>query len=561
MIAPHFNSLCKEAELYYYTFLFSKTQRLVPESIINHIRQCQNCREQIKQLEVILSQVDDMEPEQKQVNSAVTTMLSLHFVYLGKPITCEVVRPFLSSLLDPALEIRIPTPITVHLDKCQRCSEELEAIRSLNLSRIQLRRLSQLFADKDTRHGVSCAQTHAAILKVLAMNLQETIAEDLKHLSMCPYCRKLLYQYREAMRNELLKKKIDQRFPCQDVSASDIFDYVVPYGLDPAKDQYAKFRESLATHLRNCPTCLAKMQQLHNTAYGIVKRPESGIVTIYHIDESAKAKAISESNDLYASFPVRVEITSREGKVKTDQPAPAIDFGVARKQKLSARKLKPLLKPVAAAAAVILIAIALFLNIPTAKAVTIKQIYEALEKVRNVYIASFVPDKKEPIQEQWVSRELKVQQIKTEKELVLWDLSNRIKKVRHLDSNSVETTKLSTETITDIQNTITGSLGLVPFYDVSEVPTDAKWSHVDDENVEVTESIEGYDLMWTEKAYDGSIIHKKWRFFADPKTNLPKRTEFYQMLPTDDNYIFISAMEIKYLSDSEMQEVIKEVPF
>jgi hypothetical protein len=48
---------------------------------------------------------------------------------------------------------------------------------------------------------------------------------------------------------------------------------------------------------------------------------------------------------------------------------------------------------------------------------------------------------------------------------------------------------------------------------------------------------------------------------VDPKTNLPERTEFYQKLPADDEYILISAMEVEYLSDSKMQEVIEEVSF
>jgi hypothetical protein len=53
----------------------------------------------------------------------------------------------------------------------------------------------------------------------------------------------------------------------------------------------------------------------------------------------------------------------------------------------------------------------------------------------------------------------------------------------------------------------------------------------------------------------------RWRFFIETKTSLPKRTEFYQKLPTDNEYIFISAMEVEYLSDNKMQEVIKGASF
>jgi hypothetical protein len=224
--------------------------------------------------------------------------------------------------------------------------------------------------------------------------------------------------------------------------------------------------------------------------------------------------------------------------------------------------LKSLAKVGFAAAAAILIAVALLLNTPTAKGVTIEQIYRVIEKVRNVYVASFVPDRKEPIQEQWVSRALKVQQIKTEKELVLWDIPNRIRRVKHLDSGLVEATNLSVEINTAIEKMIAGSLGLVPFTDLSLVPKDAKWSQVTNDGLEdVAEDIEVYDLTWLEKAYDGSNVFWRWRVFLNPKTNLPQSTESYRKSAGDIEYILVSVKTVKYLSDGEMREVIKEASF
>ncbi len=128
MIAPKHNSSCGEAKLYYYDFLHDESRELIPESILNHIEQCQHCQEQIDQYKVVLSQAEGIEPEHGQVNFAVTTMLKLHFAYIGKPVTCKTVRPFLPGLLDPALGVRIPTPITAHLDNCQKCREDIDII-------------------------------------------------------------------------------------------------------------------------------------------------------------------------------------------------------------------------------------------------------------------------------------------------------------------------------------------------------------------------------------------------------------------------------------------------
>ncbi len=387
MIAPKHNSLCGEAKLYYYDFLHDESRELIPESILNHIEQCQHCQEQIDQLKVVLSQTDAIEPEQGQVNFAVTTMLKLHFAYIGKPVTCNTARPFLPGLLDPALEIRIPTPITAHLDNCQQCREDLDIIRGLNLNRKQLCRLSQFLAEKPSDDSVSCSQARSAILCVALMTFRETSAAVLKHICTCPNCRKALYEYRESVRIDLLNnEKAPKEFPCEEVSATDIFDYCLPYGIDPAADQYAKFRDPLTSHLCSCFICLAKIQELHDTVYEIVEQAESEVVTIYDIDKSAKVQTLGESDDLYAGYPIRVEIASREDNVNVEQPVPTIDFTTALKRKVSAMNLKPLLKAGIVAAAVILIGLALLLNTPTAKAVTIEQITRSLRKSK-MYIS------------------------------------------------------------------------------------------------------------------------------------------------------------------------------
>ena len=564
MIAPDFNSLCKQAELYYYDFIFNESREHILQFIVNHIEQCQHCQEQINQLNGVLSQTEGyVELEQGQAGRAVTIMLKLHFVYIGKPVTCEIVKPFLPSLLEPALEIRVPTPITAHLDNCQQCSEDLETIRKLNLNRKQLRRLSQLFAEKAGEDNVSCSQAQAAILAVVSMAFRETNEEVLKHLCTCPNCRKVLYQYRETVRKEYLHNRTErEKFPCEAVSTTDIFDYAIPYGLDPAKNQYAKFRQSLTSHMRTCPKCLAKMQELHRTIYRIYEQAESEVITVYHIDGSAKAKAVRETEELYAGFPVRVDVMGREEKVKIKQPARTIDFGTALKQRVSAKKLKPLLKTAVPAAAVILIGVALLLHVPAAKAVTIDRIYKAIEKVKNVYIASFVPDKKEPIQEQWVSRTANTYMLKTEKELVLWDIPNHVRKSKQLDTDSVETSQLSTEMITEIQNTITVSLGLMPFYDISNVPQDAEWSRVADNRLEdITKDTEVYDLTWTERKHIGFVVFRKWRVFANAETNLPQKVEWYKKLAANDEFELETIMVIEYLDNGEMQELIKEASF
>lgn len=109
---------------------------------------------------------------------------------------------------------------------------------------------------------------------------------------------------------------------------------------------------------------------------------------------------------------------------------------------------------------------------------------------------------------------------------------------------------------------MSGSLGLMPFYDISEVPPDSEWSRVTDDGLEdVSEGIEVYDLIWLKKADDDSVTLKRCRLFVDVKTTLPQRTEVYIKLAADSEYTLDSWMAVEYLSDSKIRSIIKDVGF
>jgi len=560
MISQSPNSLCKQAQMHYYDFLCKESSGRIPESVINHIEHCRHCREQINKLKKTLSQVDGLESEPAHVSSAMTTMLRLHFAYIGKPVTCNIVKPFLPSLLVQALAMSIPTPIVTHLHKCRRCSEDLDSIQSLNLNPKQLCQLSRLFAETPVEKNINCSKAQNAIPSVASMVFSETGSDVLEHLCKCPFCRKLLYEKRQIICESLPKHPPSPELPCESVSASDIFDYCLPYGIDPADARYAKHRKSLTSHIANCPDCLAKMQQLHQTIYGIAERAESDIVTIFHIDESAKAEVPYESDDIYAGFPIRVETANRA--VNTGKSASIINSGAILKHKVSAINPRPLVKAAIAAAAVVLIAAALLLHAPAAQAVTIEKIYKALETVKNVYISKFVPDRTEPIQEKWVSRTLDIYAFKTGNQLLWWDINNRVRKIKYLDTATIETIPLTDDIIAGVEQSMGSSLGIMPFQDISEIPEGAQWVRISEDSLEaITEETEVYDLKWVEKLDSEPKVFRKYRFFVDVRTNLPQRIELYIRLTTDDIYALSSILVVKYLTDSEIQTVIREVGF
>ena len=552
---------CTNARLYYYDFLNKETRKGIPYCAFQHIKQCPNCQTEMDRLKDLLVKADErFETEQSRKDSAISTLLKLHFNYLGEPVKCDTVKPFLASLADPILQIRIPTPITMHLDKCQSCRNDLKTLLDLHLPHKHLCRLGQFLADKPAEDDFSCSKAQAAIPAVVSMAFHETKAEILKHLCICPNCRNCLYLHRESVRKELmLDGTVQDEFPCESVTTADIYDYCLPYGINPADDEYNEFRESLTSHLRRCPKCMAKMQELHRMISNIAERAESGIITVYDIDESVKSKTRSES-ELSTGFPTGPELAGTENNVHTKQPA-SVDIAAQLKNKATALNLKPLLKAGLAAAAVIAIGLALLFNAPTAKAVTIEQIYRAIENVKNVYIASFVSDKKEPEQERWISRSLKIYMTKTGEESVLLDLANKVRKVKHFNTGSIETSLLPTKTTNEIEKMMAGFLGLVPFDDVSVIPNDAEWKRAGNDLESDIEAIEIYELTWLKRAYDGSAVFNKWLFFVDSNTNLPERIESYRKLASDTGYELLHVMEIKYSSDSEMEAIINEVSF
>jgi hypothetical protein len=552
------DSNCNDARLYYYDFLREETKADVPPRALEHIRQCWRCKDEISRLEGLLARAQEDSAQRRRESTTVAT-LRLHFAYVGKAVACGTVKPFLSNLAVPDLEIGIPTPITIHLDNCRACSDDLLTLRSLGLNHKQLYRLGQLLADTPVEDTVGCSRARSAIPSVVSMVFRETSPEILKHLCVCPDCREELYQHREAVRKQLLHNEIPENgFPCETVSASDIYDYCFPYGIDPANDQYAKFRESLTSHLRTCPRCLSKMQQLHSKVCEITERSDSGVVTCHELAEAAEKPEFSDVDELYADWPIRVRVLKQQRLAGADKSARRT---FPLKQKASALSLKPYIKPAFAAAAVILVGLALLLNTSTAKAVTFEQICRAIKNVKNVYIARYNRGQTEPAQERWVSRTLKIHMSKVGGGLVLLDVLNGVRRTKDSNTGSIETTPLSYEMITTNEKAIAGFWGLVPFSDLSVLAKDAAWNSVADDDLEAAGETEIYELTWTDKANGGSVVFRKWRVFVDPTTNLPQRTEFYQRLAADGEYTLDSVILVEYLSDGEMETVVKEASF
>ena len=555
MTSPDLKSDCIDARLYYHDFLSDQTKCNIPKDILDHINGCRNCRKHINQLESILAEADE-DSKQSQQNTAITTILRLHFAYINKSVTCSIVKPFLPSLVIPDLKIRIPTPITTHLDKCSDCSNDLSMIRNFELNQRQLFRLGRLLSDKPIDDTINCSKAQLALQSVVSMKFHKTNAEILKHFCICPDCRKLLYKNREALRNEFLKNRISQNeFPCRQVSRADIFSYCIPYGIDPANDEYAEFRESLTSHLNSCPSCLDKMQQLHTDIYNIVEREDSEIITCFTFHEQDDQAVESEFNSEFADLPINVQIINRKKLTDTSYIEKLRQPEQKHKQRTRIIKLKKFIGPAMAAAAVILIGFAL-LSTPTAKAMTLEQIYQAVEKAKNVCISSFKAGHQEPWQTVWISRLMRTRLVETKERNELLNLQNWTIKTTDISNGFITETFIQPNMRRKFENSLSGSFGLLPFSDISAIKKGAQWKRVDNENI--TDLIPGtkvFDLTWT-KITDRHTMYYKWRVFIDNTTTLPIRVEWYQKMANDKEYTLQTTDVVQYPTDNEIKTII-----
>ncbi len=559
MATSYNNSKCKQAEIYYYDFLCNENIEQIPKNLIEHIGQCPHCREKINQLNTEITTHKSIRSGGRHI--AITDLLNLHMAYIGGKVDCSTVRPFLPVVLDPSLGIRIPTPITVHLDHCRQCAEDMKTIQNLNLTGTQSCRLSQLLADKTNGSTVNCRQAQAAIPAVSSMAYKDTSKQILKHLCTCKHCRKDWYEYRETVRTEdrYENEKQEQKCSvCDQLTMSDIFDYVVPYGIDPTSED-AILRSSIAPHLRSCTVCLAKIQTLHNIVYGIVERTESKVATIYRINEFSEIQESGDSSDVYAGYPISVEIANRED-IDNERPASPIRSIAAARRKTPILNTSRFLRSGIIAVAGVLIVIALFFRGSVAGAVTIGQVYSAIQNAKNVYISTFFPENTNPVQERWISRTYNIMITKTGNESVLLDLKNNQRTIKNLGNNSIDVTELPQDYVVDVKQSMSGFLGFIPFYNISDLPDDAEWNHVPDNELEipVDNTTEVYDLTWIDKTNAAFPVLSKLRFTVDSQTYRPLNIRCYRKLDVDGQYTLNTTVILEYLDDNVMKSVIEQ---
>ncbi|MHC4271122.1 MAG: hypothetical protein ACYST2_02270 [Planctomycetota bacterium] len=559
MFAFNSNSICEQARPYYYEYLCEEAQVNIPGDIAVHINLCNNCQAEVKRLKLILVESkNDTDKNFKEINVALITNANLRFGHIGELVSCRTVKPFLPSLADPVLKIGIPTPITVHLDNCKKCEDDLKKILELKLTHKQLCRLGQIFAELPYESQINCLEVNDKINEIISMVFKDLNENLLKHVSTCPDCRDRVYQCRERHIMEINGVELTDDFSCDAVKAADLFDFCFPYGIGHVTDGHVKLLSSFTSHVNNCPSCLNKMQDLHKIINDTIERDESGIVTCYKVVEKSEhiAEEAATAENIYNDWPIKVEVTeaSNEPVIYKLETATGIKSTDRSKQKFSKNKILSMLKYAPAAAAIILLAI-IFMYTPVAKALNLTEVYNALGQVRNVYITVSDEMTSETSQEILVSHDLNIKMFKSTAEVVLWDFKNQVHKVSDLNTASIETSRLDIVTASKIQDAMEAPWDVLPFKNATSIPRNAEWQK------EWAESSEVYDLIWTEKLLTGSIVFKKCRVYLNISTKLPYKTEWFERKSQEDKYELLITMNISYPLINEIRSIMRQNGF
>jgi hypothetical protein len=543
---------CKDAELYYYQYLCDPHEASIPPGIADHIRRCPYCRAQVDQLTAAIAPEDSCGGG-RETDAGVIDALILHFAHIGEDVGCAQVRSFLPVLLIPSTKIRIPTPITVHLDDCRQCREDMASLANLDLSDEQLARLGRLYAAGVVEDPGMCRRVRPKIHAHGPAWLEQTDPQERDHVCACPRCRERVYRRRERIAAGHVREQSDPgAVVCSDISTADLFDCVVPYGLPEGPRQTVLAQDAVRAHLMVCPDCAERMQELHRTVYGIAERADSGVTTTYTTADAAP-QVPEHAGSLYDGYPVHVNVVHREPAPVGGRLPSIIRLPAAVWSRATSRELRPVL----AAAAIVLLVFTLLAGTRTASGLRLRGIREAVQRVENLHVTQYAGDEPQPVQELWIARAEGLVLLKNATGEALYNLNRRQKTINHLGQGVVQTGTLEPQEQASVEQLMDSMVSFA----VTGIPINGKLQRVVPDIGENADGGEVYELAWAGHTFSGLAVPYRLRVVLDPATKRPMRTMMFRSMPGDgEQWQLVQTRVFEYPSSRTVDLVMKEIP-
>jgi len=542
----------------------------VPEAIVRHVRRCLVCRRQIRRLQkAVTGAGGETRVSRSEMKRDVIETLSLHFGCLEERVTCARVKPFLPGLLRSSARIRIPTPITVHVDHCPECTEDLKALRDLALSEEQLERVEQLYGHEAHEASWLCWRAGSKIGAFIRGALDSIDGGILDHLCTCPRCRVRVYRRRQKLLGSKLHNETGPTVVCRDdIPTAQLFDYAVPYGRADCVVQSSPVGESCSPaalgwgrttpegagatgvrvpqdHVRTCRSCLQRIQELDETIYGIAERTDSGVATVYSTAKDAQ-EIDGSFADPYPGYPIHVQV------IRGAPERVAAPTGV--KAILTRTTCNPqvrFLLKTAAIAAVIPLVFLLFKTTVTS-GITLAQVVKAFEKAENIHVSYSDPVTGQLIQEFWISRPANLILAAAGQERTLYDLGAKKADIYRSPGASADTRELFDLAYAKARRLMDSCLG----FTLDDIPRGATWTRVD---AGVAENSETYELAYSVQAPSGDISFYRWRIAVDRSTSLPKELQGFLRASGEDEWSHMSRTQCQYPAEDEMATIVRRL--
>jgi hypothetical protein len=548
MVASEGNGLCREAQYYYHDFL--RDRGSVPTSISAHIDACAYCRAQVRQLEQALCEAEEDEHSCRHGrDETLIAELQSHFEHLGEPLACGPVKPFLPGLLTQ--RIRIPTPITVHIDRCDRCSEDLDRLASLGLTAGQLARLGRLYAGPARAEPSLCRQVRSTLETAGSLWLEDVPETLVAHICFCSQCRDRLYQFRQELFDRSREIWVTP-ISCDSLTISDVFDLVVPYGRvlsddGPSRDR----RTAIANHVLSCVQCMARVQDLHRTIYGIAERPDCGVVTTY---KTAGATAPRKgAKGPYRAYPIDVSVACDRSREQDVESSAADTVAVATNRPSRSRPFKPVFEMALLVAVVIPLAIILVVSSRPASGLSIRQINKLLLTAENVRVLVFGRNRTEPLYEVWVSRPNGILAQESPQSRTVVDLFGH--RGFMITPSQRQRVDLAAGQLEQFAQSIRGYLEF-DFEDLSpQARLEPRGSRID----ETGRTLDLYEVSWFQSSGSEGTVSYLLRLLVDPADSLPRKAEFYRRHSSEQAWAVESTSRFDYPDNDEVRRHFEEL--
>lgn len=467
MRADETRSLCPEAQAYYYDFL-CQDDASVPEAVRRHLATCPACQAEIARLrETLRASQRDTGPAPVRTEETIE-VLTRQFQFLDQQVNCSDVKPFLPELARLSSHLRIPTPVTVHVDHCPECAEDLAVLSALNLSTGQLQRLSRFF---QSFRGQDAGKVRQAFSKA---------ASCVSAVGGGP------------------------ALACGDITPDDLFDSIVPEG-----GASAERRRAVASHLHACPACEERTEMLRRTFQQILERANSQTTTVYH-PESEVEDTHALAGDV-GRYPIDVQVLHGDPGPETSGSTLSTAWPAGLLTK-------------AAVVALVVAALVMFQRMGTAPVATATNVGDVLNKVLAkvpCFRVHSVSGRGDLIDESWIDYRTKRMVRRDSYEDVLSDLSCGRRQTIDKLTGVRQTRTLNRVAQDQVRRGMIDPLRAV----AAQVSSDTKIEAPTGELGAITsENLDVYEAIWTYPRQRSAM-----RIYIDPATALPQRVEFYSM--------------------------------